>query len=317
MAKTTGSGPFTYRHRDIDIPSGMADNLEVAHGAFGGDREIPGGDGSTWFQLKGVGLMRLDPSLESIEVIGGDPELIDTNIHGVAVLEGAGGRSLALASDESQKVWITDETGHVIRAFENPYGSDESPFKVCDVAFVEGLLYAVNGYADNVCFTADPWQSVTGGGRARWDEFRFGGDGTEHGRFGTAHGITLVPDTNVLTIADRKNSRIETFTPRGRYIGGLALPEGALPCNVDYYDRFAIVPCLRGPGASTPAPIYIYEDGNLVSEINIGRDLGLEEFTHIHNAVFLVNELPSGSTEIFILAYAWNPGGFAILEPVT
>lgn len=63
-------------------------------------------------------------------------------------------------------------------------------------------------------------------------------------------------------------------------------------------------------------PIYLFEDGNLISEINIGADLGLEGFTHIHNAVFRVVEGADGSRKFFILAYAWNPGDFVILEQV-
>jgi len=60
----------------------------------------------------------------------------------------------------------------------------------------------------------------------------------------------------------------------------------------------------------------VFEDGNLVSELNIGRDLGLDGFTHIHNAVFRVIEKADGSRKFFILAYAWNPGNFVILEQV-
>jgi hypothetical protein len=115
--------------------------------------------------------------------------------------------------------------------------------------------------------------------------------------------------------ADRKNSRLESYTSTGRYVAGLAMPAGSLPCSVDYHDRFALVACLRGPGDSTPAPIYVFEDGNLISELNIGRDLGLDGFTHIHNAVFRVNLDADGSERVFVLAYAWNPGNFAVLEP--
>ena len=64
-------------------------------------------------------------------------------------------------------------------------------------------------------------------------------------------------------------------------------------------------------GGSTPAPIYILRDGEIVSELNIGRDLGLPGFTHIHNAAFRVIE-----GRFFVLAHAWNPGNFAILEQV-
>ncbi len=129
--------------------------------------------------------------------------------------------------------------------------------------------------------------------------------------------MTRVPGTNVFTIADRKNARLETFAPGGRYVAGLTLAPGAMPCSVDYYGRFSLVACLRGPGESTPAPIYVFEDGNLVSEINIGRDLGLAGFTHIHNAVFRVIEGEDESRKFYILAYAWNPGNFAILEQVS
>jgi hypothetical protein len=38
-------------------------------------------------------------------------------------------------------------------------------------------------------------------------------------------------------------------------------------------------------------------------------------FTHIHNAVFRVVEDGEGSRAFFVLAYAWEPGNLAILEP--
>ncbi len=315
MTRTTGSGSFTFRHRPIDLPGPMRQQLEGAHSAFAPDREADGGDGSTWFTLKGVGLLRLDPELGGIEVIEGDAELARANIHGAGLFRRDGETFLALPSDEAETLWITDTTGHIIRTFPNPYGTGGAPFKVCDVAYVDGRLFAVNGYADNVCFSCDPFRGTAGDAAVGvWEPLRFGGQGTEHGRFGTAHGITRVPDTNVLTIADRKNSRLESYTPKGRYVGGLALPPGALPCNIDYYDRFALVACLKGPGDSTPAPIYVFDDGNLVAEINIGRDLGLDGFSHIHNAAFRVIEGADGSRRFFVLAYAWNPGNFAVLE---
>lgn len=89
-----------------------------------------------------------------------------------------------------------------------------------------------------------------------------------------------------------------------------------MPCDVDYHGDLAVVGCLKGPGGSTPAPIYLFRDGNLLAELNIGRDLGLEGFTHIHNAAFHPVRLADGSTRLTILAYAWNPGNFAVLEPL-
>lgn len=317
MDRTTGTGAFTFRQRSIDVPERMREHLVDAHSAFAPDPEIAGGDGSTWFTLKGVGLMRLDSALTGIEVIGGDPLITEANIHGACLFRHEGETYLALPSNEAETVWITDMQGRIIRVFANPYGTGGDPFKVCDVEMVDGLLYAANGYADNVCFTCDPFRAPAGDPAVGlWESFRFGGAGSAHGRFATAHGMTRVPGTNVITVADRKNSRLESFAPGGRYLAGLALPAGTMPCNVDYYDHFALVSCLKGPGESTPAPIYVFEDGNLISEINIGRDLGLDGFTHIHNAVFRVIVNADGSRKFYILAYAWNPGNFAILESV-
>jgi hypothetical protein len=317
MARTTGSGAFTFRHRPIELPSPMQEHLLGAHGAFAPDREADGGDGSTWFSLKDVGLLRLDPELSRIEVVGGDPRIVAANVHGASILRHGGSTYLGLPSNDAETVWIADTAGRVVRTFPNPYGPGAAPFNVCDVELVDGLLVAANGYADNVCFTADPFRGAPDDPSiGTWEPLRFGGQGAEHGRFATAHGVTRVPGTNVFTIADRRNARLETYAPGGRYLGGLTFPPGTMPCNVDYYERFALVACLRGPGGSMPAPIYVFEDGNLVSEINIGTDLGLEGFTHIHNAVFRVIEGADGSRKFFILAYAWNPGNFAILEQV-
>lgn len=314
-ARTTGTGRFTFQHRSIDLPFTMREHILGAHSSFAVDREATGGDGSTWFTLKGVGLVRVDPGLTAIDVIGGDPRIVSSNVHGACIFRDEKTPYLGLPSNEAEVVWVADLAGRVIRTFANPYGDRGAPFKVCDVEVVDRLMYAANGYADNVCFTCDPLQgSAEDPTIGSWGPLRFGGDGAEHGRFGTAHGVTRVPGTNVFTIADRRNARLESYAPGGRYVAGLTLLPGTMPCSIDYYGPFALVACLRGPGGSTPAPIYVFEDGNLISELNIGRDLGLGGFTHIHNAVFRVIDREDGSRRFFVLAYAWNPGNFAILE---
>jgi hypothetical protein len=313
LTATTGSGRFTYRHRPISMPDGMLQHLPAAHSAFLPDRN---GDGSTFFTLKGLGLLRLGPCLDRIEIVGGDDPIIAANIHGACFIRRDGEDYLGLPSEEAETVWITDRLGHIVRSFPNPYGPGGPPFKVTDLEMIDGVLYAANGYADNVCFTCDPEMPPARGSIGSWLPLKFGGQGTEHGRFTTAHGLTRVPGTNVLTIADRRNARLESFAPGGRYVGGLSLPPGSMPCSVDYHDRHAVVACLKGPDGSTPAPIYIFEDGNLVSEINIGRDLGLDGFVHIHNAAFRVMSDSHGVERFFVLAYAWNPGNLAVLEPI-
>lgn len=317
---TTGSGRFTFRLLPVELPDAMREHLGEAHGGFAPDPEASGGDGSTWFGLRGVGLLRLTPDLARVEVVGGDFDLARSNLHNACLVRAGREPLLALPSDEAQKVFVTDRTGKIVHTFDNPYGMAEAadrPFRVCDVEYVGGRLIAVNGYADNVCFVTMPLDAAletpTGEG---WDSLRFGGAGTEHGRFGTAHGITRVPATNVFTIADRANARLETLTTEGHFVAGLDLPAGTMPCDVDYLGPYALVGCLKGPGGSTPAPIYVLEEGNVVAELNIGRDLGLEGFTHIHNAAFRAVEREDGREQLFVLAYAWNPGNFAVLEQV-
>jgi len=54
------------------------------------------------------------------------------------------------------------------------------------------------------------------------------------------------------------------------------------------------------------------KDDKVVSTIMPKEDLGLANFQHIHNAVLVERK-----GKLFIIAQAWNPGDFAILEQVT
>ena len=115
-----------------------------------------------------------------------------------------------------------------------------------------------------------------------------------------------------LDVADRPNSRFERFSRYGHYLSGLAMPSGSLPCDINYLDQqYSVVPALEGPDKSKGAPIYILENEKLVSTIMIKEDLGLPNFTHIHNAA-----IRKIGNKFYIMALAWNPGDFAILEQV-
>ncbi len=89
------------------------------------------------------------------------------------------------------------------------------------------------------------------------------------------------------------------------------MPLGSFPCDIDYEGPYAIVGSLHGPDRSKGAPIYILEDDKLISTVMVKEDLGLEKFQHIHNAV-----LRQHGNKLYIIAQAWNPGDFAILEQV-
>ncbi len=314
---TTGSGEYTFRHLPVQIPAEMAQQLVHAHGGFAHDARSAGGDGSTYFALKGVGLLNLRADVSAVDVIGGDESFANVNVHNTCLFRAHGETFLALPSDEAQRAFLTSPRGQLLRTFPNPYGDSGQAFRVTDLEYVDEQLIATNGYADNVVFVTNPLRrEADEPSLGHWDDHTFGGTGTEHGKFGTAHGITRMPGTNVVTIADRAHARLESFTPDGRYVGGTTLPPGTLPCDVDYLDDLTLVGCLRGPDGSTPAPIYILEHGNIVAELNITRDLGLEGFTHIHNAAFHVVDQPDGPRKLYVLAYAWNPGNFTVLEQV-
>jgi hypothetical protein len=76
-------------------------------------------------------------------------------------------------------------------------------------------------------------------------------------------------------------------------------------------DEFAVVGSLYGPDRSKGAPIYLLENDQLVSTIMPKEDLGLPNFTHVHNAA-----LKKINGKLYVIAQAWNPGDFAIFEQI-
>jgi hypothetical protein len=89
------------------------------------------------------------------------------------------------------------------------------------------------------------------------------------------------------------------------------MPLGSFPCDIDYLGRYAVVGSLHGPDRKKGAPIYVLENDQLISTVMPKEDLGLANFQHIHNAV-----LREIGNRFYIIAQAWNPGDFAILEQV-
>ena len=104
----------------------------------------------------------------------------------------------------------------------------------------------------------------------------------------------------------------DRFTRYGQYLSTLRMPLGSFPCDIYYLGNYAVVGSLHGPDRSKGAPIYIMEDDQLISTVMIKEDLGLPNFQHIHNAI--IREI---NGKLYVIAQAWNPGDFAILEQVT
>ena len=192
----------------------------------------------------------------------------------------------------------------------NDYFAGAGNFVPTDVDQLDGLLYITTGYS-NLDMVLTARVQSTSPFRATWYDLSFGGKGTEHGQFMTGHGITVPPGTRRLDIADRPNARIERFTRHGQYLSTLRTPLGSLPCDIYYLDNLAVVGALDGPNRGKGAPVYLYENDQLVSTLMIKEDLGLPNFKHIHNAV-----LRRANGKLYVIAQAWNPGDFAVLEQV-
>jgi len=174
---------------------------------------------------------------------------------------------------------------------------------------MDGLYYITTGYS-NLDYVLTAKVSSEKQFEAAWNDLTWGGKGNAIGQFNTGHGITRVPGLEQLDVADRPNARIERFTRYGHFVSLNPMPSGSLPCDVNYLDsQYSVVPALEGPDKKKGAPIYVMEHGKLVSTIMIKEDLGLPNFTHVHNAA-----IRKIGTKFYIIALAWNPGDFAILE---
>jgi hypothetical protein len=71
------------------------------------------------------------------------------------------------------------------------------------------------------------------------------------------------------------------------------------------------VASLNNPDKTKGAAVYILENDEVISTILPKEELGLTNFMHIHNAV-----LRQIGKKYYVIAQAWNPGDFAILEQV-
>ena len=312
---STGEGSWVFRLSEelSALPDGARRFIPGAHGGFAVDWR---GKRDVYFALKGCGIIRMSADLRQKEIIELDPFLRQGNFHNTTLLyDGKGTAHIALPDDEKQRVYIVTTAGKLIQVLDHPRGNEYydgwGPFVPTDVEQVPNLdIFIVTGYSPgDYVVSANPFTGA-------WNKLIFGGKGNEHGKFGTGHGITWNPEKSTLDISDRPNSRIESFDVQGNYKGTVALPAGALPCDVDFLDGTLVIGCLNGPGGSTPAPIYITDrEGKILSTLKPKEDLGLGLFDHVHNATWhAVGE--GDGRKVYILAQAWNPGGFAVLERV-
>jgi len=320
------SGQGALRFRVVltaaQLPEEARKVVVSAHGGFAVDHR-PGKE-ETYFALPGAGILRMSADLKQVVLVPTAQEMKGTNLHNTAIWYGPDGAPyLTFPANDAGRVFTTSLGGDLLNTLASPTGDDDlglpsvrdyfaggGSFAPTDVAFLEGLLYVTTGYSSlDTVLTARV--SAYNPLRTAWHDLAFGGRGSGPGQFGTGHGITVPPGTRRIDVADRLYGEIDRFTRYGQYLSTLKTPAGSLPCDIDYLGRYAVIGALEGPDKSRGAPIYIYEDDRLVSSVFPKDDLGLVNFKHIHNAV-----LRQAGGKLYIIAQAWNPGDFAVLEQV-
>src|SRR6266446_4660163 len=321
----SGQGKMRFKllYNSSHLPSEAQKTLTAAHGGFAVD--LRPGKGETYFSLKGAGIIQISGDLKSTRLLDTAAEMKNTNLHNSTIWFAPDGTPyLSFPGNESAEVYTTTIDGKLVHTLHAPEWSTElgnpiandyfkggGNFVPTDVEQLDGLLYITTGYSNlDFVLTAripsfHPFSAV-------WNDLAFGGRGTGPGQFGTGHGITVPPGTKRIDVADRPNAEIDRFTRYGQYLSTLRMPLGSLPCDIYYLGHYAIVGSLDGPDRSKGAPIYIMENDKLISTIMPKEDLGLTNFKHVHNAVFR-----EYGNKLYIIAQAWTPGDFAILEQVS
>lgn len=324
-AALSGQGKYKFKvvYKGDHLPSEAQAVLEKAHGGFAVDRRE--GKGETYFALPGAGIIQVNADFNKTKLLKTDAAMKPHNMHNATIWYGSKGDAhLTFPGNGSAAVYTTDLKGKLEHTLEPPTGMKDlghptatdyffgrGNFVPTDVEYLNGKFYVATGYS-NLDYVLTATVASGKSVQASWYDLAFGGKGSAAGQFGTGHGITVPAGTTRIDIADRPNSEIDRFTRHGQYLSTLKLPLGSYPCDVDYLDNLGVVGSLHGPDRSKGAPIYILEDDQLVSTIMPKEDLGLEKFQHVHNAV-----LHRKDGKLYVIAQAWNPGDFAILEQVS
>jgi hypothetical protein len=319
----TGALKFRVLFTSQHLPAEAQKVLKAAHGGFAVDRRS--GKGETYFALPGAGIIQISNDLKKTRMLPTAPEMRDTNMHNATIWNAPDGTPyLSFPGNASNKVFTTTIDGSLVHTLTPPDGGkdlghptandyfrNKGPFIPTDVEQLDGIVYISTGYSKlDYVLTArvKQWKPF----EMEWHDLAFGGRGMGVGQFGTGHGITVPPGTRRIEVADRPNSEVDRFTRHGQYLSTLRTPLGSFPCDIAYEGKYSIIGALHGPDRSKGAPIYIYEGDNLVSTIMPKEELGLANFQHIHNAV-----MREVNGKLYVIAQAWNPGDFAILEQVT
>ncbi|HEV8246862.1 MAG TPA: hypothetical protein VGP93_13885 [Polyangiaceae bacterium] len=314
--RTSGQAPFAFEHcADLHrLPASTAQAEVKLHGTFSVDKRP--GQGEIYFGMPGCGIVRVSADLKSQDLIELPAELSPLNFHSTKLTEIEGKLRLVLPANDAALVAVVSLDGKLDFVLSKPefeqYQNADAAFRPTDTTLHDGTLYVADGYGSNYISLADArarkWTSSFGGPAASPDE---------HGKFGTAHGITRTPAGDRLVISDRPNARFELFTFDGQFSASYALPKGAWPCGIDYLHHggrwYAAVGSLIDPVKDRPAPIYILdgETYEVLSTIRPKEELGLGLVQHLHNVTWHVHD-----DRVYLVCQAWNPGFYFVLGQI-
>jgi hypothetical protein len=323
-AGVSGNGKYKFKvlYTSSHLPEAAQKVLKSAHGGFAIDSRP--GKGEVYFALPGAGIIKISSDLKTTSMLTTDPSMRDTNMHNALFWQDKQGTPfLSFPGNAAAKIFTTGMDGKLIHTLSAPDGTTDmgnpiateyfaakKNFVPTDVEQLDGMFYIPTGYSA-LDFVLTAKINSTKPFKAEWHDLAFGGRGKGIGQLGTGHGITIPPGTKRIDVADRPNSEIDRYSRFGHYLSTLSLPLGSFPCDIFYLGKHAVVGALHGPDRTKGAPIYLLENDTVVSTVMAKEELGLANFQHIHNAV--IKEI---NGKMYIIAQAWNPGDFAILEQV-
>lgn len=303
---TTGAGDYRFRYHAVlsELPDSIARGIKRAHGGFA---KAPNGE--IYFGLNGTGLIRLSADLKTKTLVSDSKSLRKGGLHNCTFVEVDDG-FLVLPDNRKGRVLMVKTDGTELKTLGRPAFYPNGKYAPTDVAAGgDHNLYVCDGYgASKTVFTIDLKTQDYG-------EQKFGGKAgpnQEPGKFSTNHGIVFDKEDQTLLIADRERQWLQKLTYKGDFIEGFQTDQ-ANPCDIDFVehdgDRLMIVGCLTSPDDGV---VKILKDGKVVSTLKPKKDLGLNQFKHIHNAAGVTVD-----GKLYVLCYGWNPGCYAVLEHIT
>ncbi|MEL6308942.1 MAG: hypothetical protein AAFR81_03260 [Chloroflexota bacterium] len=317
MTQTTGDGTYTFKHRpDLHtIPSQAISHEVNLHTSFAIDQRE--GFGHIYYTLPEVGIIQIAPDMTMQTVIPIEMPYRAMNFHSTRIAHLNGVPHFFLSANENEKVVVMTMAGEHVFTWHRPtlapYSEDEqATYKPTDSVLVDGQLFVADGYGSDYVAVVDAndktWQTLFGGHTD---------NRLENGKFRTAHNIARTPDGEQLIIADRWNSRFQVHDYDGTYSHSYHLPYNAWVCSIDFIkwrgQSLGIVACLydEDEDKKRPAPLYVVDAGSfeILATLRPKEDLGIEQAQRLHNAVWHVHD-----DSLYIIAHAWNPGYFFVLE---